>query len=288
VTRILILQKKCWVIVLTNRLDKIFQNLKAKNEKALITFSVSGYPDEETSLEICKAISDSGAHIHELNIPHEEAQADGPIIQLANIESINNGITLDKTINIASKLRTYNSELGICLMGYLNNIFIYGIEKFAKKINEAGVDAVICVDLPTDVKEEKELNSALKKYEIALIKLITPTTANQRIKEIVKDASGFLYSVNLKGITGVKTAQVTEANNQVKKIKKHTNLPVVAGFGIKTEEDVKSFSESDCSGIVIGSAIIQKVTESVKKNEDKHIVANVIRDYCKRIIKILN
>ena len=273
---------------MTNRLDKIFQNLKARNHKALITFSVSGYPNEETSLEICKAISDSGAHIHELNIPHEEAQADGPIIQLANIESIKNGITLDKTINIASKLRTYNSELGICLMGYLNNIFIYGIEKFAKKINEAGVDAVICVDLPTDVKEEKELNSALKKYEIALIKLITPTTDDQRIKEIVKDASGFLYSVNLKGITGVKTAQVTEANNQVKKVKKHTNLPVVAGFGIKTEEDVKSFSKSDCSGIVIGSAIVEKVTESLKKKEDKHIVANVIKDYCKEIIKNLN
>ena len=276
------------MIVLTNRLNKIFQNLKAKNEKALITFSVSGYPDEETGLEICKAISDSGAHIHELNIAHEEAQADGPIIQLANIESIKNGITLDKTINIASKLRAYNPELGICLMGYLNNIFIYGIEKFAKKISEAGVDAVICVDLPKDVKEEKELNLALKKYSIALIKLITPTTDDHRIKEIVKDASGFIYSVNLKGITGVKIAKITEANDQVKRIKKYTNLPVVAGFGIKTEEDVKSFAKSDCSGIVIGSAIVEKITECVKKNEDKHIVANVIKEYCKKLIKNLN
>ena len=274
--------------VLTSRLDKIFQNLKAKNEKALITFSVSGYPNEDTSLEICKAISDSGAHIHELNIPHEEAQADGPIIQLANIESIKNGITLDKTINIASKLRDYNSELGICLMGYLNNIFIYGIEKFARKISDADIDAVICVDLPTDVKEEKELNSALKKYNIALIKLITPTTDNQRIKDIVKDASGFIYSVNLKGITGVKTAQINEANNQVKRIQEHTNLPVVAGFGIKTEEDVKSFAKSDCSGIVIGSAIVEKVTEYGKNKENKHIVANVIKDYCKGLTKNLN
>ena len=273
---------------MTNRLNKIFQNLKDKNEKALITFSVSGYPDEETSLEICKAISDSGAHIHELNIAHEEAQADGPIIQLANIESIKNGITLDKTINIASKLRAYNPKLGICLMGYLNNIFIYGIEKFAKKISEAGVDAVICVDLPTDVKEEKELNSALKKYEIALIKLITPTTDDQRIKEIVKGANGFIYSVNLKGITGVKTAQVNDANEQVKRIKKYTNLPVVAGFGIKTEEDVKSFAKSDCSGIVIGSAIVEKIRQNLDKKQDKHIIANVIRDYCKNLIKSLS
>ena len=273
---------------MTNRLNKIFQNLKAKNKKALITFSVSGYPNEETSLEICKAISDSGAHIHEINIPAEEAQADGPIIQLANIESIKKGITLNKTINMASQLRTYNPQLGICLMGYLNNIFIYGIEKFAKNISEAGVDAVICVDLPTDVKEEKELNSALKKYEIALIKLITPTTDDQRIKEIVTEARGFVYSVNLAGITGVKTAKVIEANDQVKRIKKHTNLPVVAGFGIKNEKDVKSFSKSDCSGIVIGSAIVEKVTETVKKNLDKHIVANVIKDYCKKLIENLN
>ena len=276
------------MIVLTNRLNKIFQNLKVNNEKALVTFSVSGYPNEETSLEICKAVSDGGAHIHEINIPAEEAQADGPIIQLANIESIKKGITLDKTINMASQLRAYNPELGICLMGYLNNIFIYGIEKFAKNISEAGVDAVICVDLPADVKEEKELNSALKKYEIALIKLITPTTDDKRIKEIVSEARGFIYSVNLAGITGVKTAKVTEANEQVKRIKKHTNLPVVAGFGIKTEEDVKSFAKSDCSGIVIGSAIVEKVTESVKKNQDKHIVANVIKDYCKKLIENLN
>ena len=273
---------------MTNRLNKIFQNLKVNNEKALVTFSVSGYPNEETSLEICKAVSDGGAHIHEINIPAEEAQADGPIIQLANIESIKKGITLDKTINMASQLRAYNPELGICLMGYLNNIFIYGIEKFAKNISEAGVDAVICVDLPADVKEEKELNSALKKYEIALIKLITPTTDDDRIKEIVGEARGFIYSVNLKGITGVKTAKVNEANQQVKKVKKHTNLPVVAGFGIKTEEDVKSFSKSDCSGIVIGSAIVEKITETVKKNKDKHIVANVIKDYCKKLIKNLN
>ena len=273
---------------MTNRLNKIFQNLKVNNEKALVTFSVSGYPNEEASLEICKAISDSGAHIHEINVPAEEAQADGPIIQLANIESIKKGITLDKTIHMASQLRAYNPELGICLMGYLNNIFIYGIEKFAKNISEAGVDAVICVDLPADVKEEKELNSALKKYEIALIKLITPTTDDKRIKEIVSEARGFIYSVNLAGITGVKTAKVTEANEQVKRIKKHTNLPVVAGFGIKTEEDVKSFSKSDCSGIVIGSAIVEKVTETAKKNQDKHIVANVIKDYCKKLIKNLN
>ena len=273
---------------MTNKIKKIFEKLKDRNEKAFISFTTGGYPDEETSLEICKAISDSGSHIHEISYPHAEAQADGPIIQLANIESIKNGINLDKIINIASKLRAHNSDIGIVLMGYINNLFIYGINKFSKKISKAGVDAVICVDLPTDVKEEKELKVELKKYGIALIKLITPTTNDRRIKEIVKDAEGFIYSVNVKGITGVKSAKIDEVNSQIKRIKKFTNLPIVAGFGIKTETDIKTFANSDCSGIVIGSAIVEKIQQSYKKNKDKHNVANIMEDYCKKLIKNLN
>ncbi len=271
-----------------NNIQKIFENLKIKNKKAFVSFSTGGYPDEETSFEICKGIANSGSHIHEISFPHAEAQADGPIIQLANIESIKNGINLDKVINIASKLRKYSPEIGIILMGYINNLFIYGIKKFSKNISEAGVDAVICVDLPTDVREEKELKQELKKYNIALIKLITPTTNDERIKEIVKDAEGFIYSVNVKGITGVKSANIDQVNSQIKRIKKYTNLPVVAGFGIKTEEDIKKFSSTDCSGIVIGSAIVEKIEKNIKETKDKHILANIIEEYCKKLIKNLN
>ena len=284
----MILQKKCWVTNLTNRIKKIFDSLESKNCKAFVSFSTGGYPNEKMSLEICKAISDSGSHIHEISYPHAEGQADGPIIQLANIESIKNGINLDKIINIASELRKYNSEIGIVLMGYINNLFIYGIEKFSKKISDAGVDAIICVDLPSDVREEKKLRVELQKYNIALIKLITPTTNDERIKEITKNAEGFIYSVNVKGITGVKSAKIEEVNSQIKRIKKFTNLPIVAGFGIKTKEDVKKFSSSVCSGIVIGSAIVEKTQQAIKENKDNHIVANIIKDYCRELMKNLN
>ncbi len=273
---------------LTNRIQKIFNDLKAKNKKAFISFSTGGYPNEKTSLEICKAISDSGAHIHEISFPHAEAQADGPIIQLANIDSIKNGINLEKVINIASKLRNHNKDIGIVLMGYINNLFIYGIKKFANKISKADIDAVICVDLPSDVREENELKTELKKYNISLIKLITPTTNDERIKEIVKDAEGFIYSVNVKGITGVKSAKINKVNSQINRIKKFTNLPIVAGFGIKSEKDVKTFSNSNCSGIVVGSAIVEKIQKNIKKNKKKHILANIIKDYCKKMIKNLN
>ena len=286
-TRILIQQKECWVTNLTNRIKKIFDKLKAENKKAFISFSVGGYPDEKSSLEIAKAISDSGSHIHEISYPHAEAQADGPIIQLANIESINKGINLKKIINIAKDVRNHNSEIGLCMMGYLNNLFIYGIEKFAKDIGGV-IDAVICVDLPSDVVEEKQLKEALKKENIALIKLITPTTSDERIKEIVKDAEGFIYSVNVEGQTGVKSANVDRVNSQIEKIKKYANIPVVSGFGIKNEEDVKTFSKSKADGIVIGSAIIKEIQKKNAETKDKLILAKFLKDYCKKLINNLN
>ena len=275
------------MINLTNRIQKIFEKLKAENKKAFVSFTVGGYPDEDSSLEIAKAISDSGSHIHEISYPHAEAQADGPIIQLANIESINKGINLKKIINIAKEVRNHNSEIGLCMMGYINNLFIYGIEKFAKDISGV-IDAVICVDLPSDVVEEKQLKDLLKKENITLIKLITPTTSDERIKEIVKDAEGFIYSVNVEGQTGVKSANIDRVNLQIERIKKFAKIPVVSGFGIKNEEDVRTFSKSRADGIVLGSAIIKEIQKKSNETEDKHIVANFIKDYCKNLIKNLN
>ena len=275
------------MINLENRIDKIFKNLKSVNKKAFISFTTAGFPEEDTSLEIIKSIADSGAHIHEISFPHAEAQADGPIIQLANIESIKNGINFNKVINIAKEARKYNQEIGLVMMGYLNNIFIYGIEKFAKEVSGI-IDAVICVDLPADVIEENELKEALKKENIALIKLITPTTSDDRIKKLVADAEGFIYSVNVAGITGVKSAEIDKVNAQISRIKKYTDLPVVSGFGIKTPEDVKNFSKSNADGIVVGSAIVEKIQEVSKKSDDKHNVAKFIKDFCEEMIANLN
>ena len=270
-----------------NRIDKIFKNLKSANKKAFISFTTAGFPEEDTSLEIIKSIADSGAHIHEISFPHAEAQADGPIIQLANIESIKNGINFNKVINIAKEARKHNQEIGLVMMGYLNNIFVYGIEKFAKEVSGI-IDAVICVDLPADVIEENELKEALKKENIALIKLITPTTSDDRIKKLVADAEGFIYSVNVAGITGVKSAEIDKVNAQISRIKKYTDLPVVSGFGIKTPEDVKNFSKSNADGIVIGSAIVEKIQEISKKSDDKHNIAKFIKDFCEEMIANLN
>ncbi|MDC3130702.1 tryptophan synthase subunit alpha [bacterium] len=275
------------MINLENRISKIFKNLKSENKKAFISFTTAGYPDEDTSLEIIKSVADSGANIHEISFPHAEAQADGPIIQLANIESIKNGINFEKVINIAKKSREYNQDIGLVMMGYLNNIFIYGIDKFAKEVSGI-IDAVICVDLPEDVIEESQLKEALKKENIALIKLVTPTTSDERIQKLVKDADGFIYSVNVAGITGVKSAQIDIVNSQISRIKKYTDLPVVSGFGIKTEEDVKVFSKSNADGIVIGSGIVEKIQEVSKNETNKNKIADFIKDFCSKLIINLN
>ena len=275
------------MINLENRISKIFKNLKSENKKAFISFTTAGYPDEDTSLEIIKSVADSGANIHEISFPHAEAQADGPIIQLANIESIKNGINFEKVINIAKKSREYNHDIGLVMMGYLNNIFIYGIDKFAKEVSGI-IDAVICVDLPEDVIEESQLKEALKKENIALIKLVTPTTSDERIQKLVKDADGFIYSVNVAGITGVKSAQIDMVNSQISRIKKYTDLPVVSGFGIKTEEDVKVFSKSNADGIVIGSGIVEKIQEVSKNETNKNKIADFVKDFCSKLIINLN
>ena len=269
--------------LLANRIKKVFDRLNQENNKAFISFAVAGFPNEDASFEIAKSIIDAGADIHEIAFPHAEAQADGPIIQLANLESIRNGITMEKTINIARRLREYNSDVGLVMMGYLNNIFIYGIEKFAKEISGI-IDGIICVDLPNDVVEHDQLHDALKKENISLIRLITPTTSEKRIGEIVENAEGFIYSVNVKGITGVKEAKIDQVNDQIKRIKKYTSLPTVAGFGIKTAEDVKVFAGSEADGIVIGSSIVEKIQEKINETSNQQNIAKFVFQFCSELI----
>ena len=274
------------MILLASRLDRVFVKLSSENRKAFVSFAVAGFPDEKQSLEIAKTIIDSGVDIHEIAYPHAEAQADGPIIQMANIESLKKGIDMDKIISMAKELRDYNQDVGLVMMGYLNNIFIYGIEKFAKAVSGI-IDGMIIVDLPNDVNEYNKITDALQKENISLIKLITPTTSDKRIEEIVKDASGFIYSVNVEGITGVKEAKIETVNEQISRIKKFTSIPTVAGFGIKTGDDVKTFSKSVADGIVIGSSIVEQINNLSKSTTNNADLKEKMFEYCKNLTESL-
>ena len=274
--KISIKSKKKLEKILSKRLDKIFQTDKDKPK--LITFFTGCDPTYETSLEILKEAAKNGASILEIGYPTSEASAEGPIIKKSHDRVIAQKIGLPKTIRLAKDLRSSNSSVGIVLMGYISNVFMYSIPKFAKDI--AGiVDGVLCVDAPHEIHEENELRNELKKYDIDLIKLIAPTSGFKRIEEIANLSSGFIYSVNVKGITGVKKADVNEVSAMIKKIKSFTKTPIVSGFGIKTPEDAKLISKSGCMGIVIGSTLVDFIEKNINDKKLPQKIGKIVKEF---------
>ncbi len=241
---------------MTNLISQAFKN----KEKKLVTFVTGGDPDLETSLEIIKTIINNGADIIEIGMPFSDPMADGPTIQLSSNRAISNGINLENIFNLASEAKKIKSDLPIILMGYYNLILYFGIEQFVKKCKENGVDGLIIVDLQPE--EDEDLINLLNNNHIDLIRLITPTTDEDRLKLILKNASGFLYYVSVMGITGQKSANLNELEKSVTFIKKFTNLPVVPGFGIKSSTDVNNICKV-ADGAVVGSSIIKIIEENL-------------------------
>ena len=209
------------------RINKAFSDGK----KNLVTFVTGGDPDFATSKKIINTIAQNGSDIIEIGMPFSDPMADGPTIQLSSTRAIKNKINLNHIFSICKDLRSKNKIIPIILMGYYNVILNYGIKNFVKKCITNEVDGLIVVDLQPE--EDEELLSEINSTEIELIRLVTPTTDKKRLQTILKNASGFLYYVTITGITGQKAVDVKSLKNSIKKIKKHTNIPIVAGFGIK-------------------------------------------------------
>ena len=245
---------------MTNLISEVFKN----NEKKLVTFVTGGDPDLDTSLEIIKTIISNGADIIEIGMPFSDPMADGPTIQLSSNRAISKGVDLENIFTLASKAKKIKSDLPIILMGYYNLILYFGIKQFVKKCKENGVDGLIIVDLQPE--EDEDLINELNNYQIDLIRLITPTTNEERLKLILKNASGFLYYVSVTGITGQKSADLNELEKSVSFIKKLTNLPVIPGFGIKNSTDVNNICKI-ADGAVVGSSIIKIIEENLTNKE---------------------
>ena len=245
---------------MTNLISRTFIN----NEKKLVTFVTGGDPDLDTSLEIIKTIANNGADIIEIGMPFSDPMADGPTIQLSSNRAISKGIDLENIFFLTSEIKKIKDDLPIILMGYYNLILHFGIKQFVKKCKENGVNGLIIVDLQPE--EDEDLINELNNNQIDLIRLITPTTDEDRLKLILKNASGFLYYVSVMGITGQKSANLIELERAVTFIKKHTNLPVVPGFGIKNANDVKNICKI-ADGAVVGSSIIKLIEENLNNKE---------------------
>ena len=241
---------------MTNLISQTFKN----HEKKLVTFVTGGDPDLDTSLEIIKTIINNGADIIEIGMPFSDPMADGPTIQLSSNRAISKGISLENIFLLASKAKEIKRDLPIILMGYYNLILHFGIKKFVERCKENGVDGLIVVDLQPE--EDEDLINELKNNQIDLIRLITPTTDEDRLKLILKSATGFLYYVSVMGITGQKSADLNDLEKSVAFIKKYTNLPVVPGFGIKNSTDVNNICKI-ADGAVVGSSIIKIIEENL-------------------------
>ena len=246
---------------MSDRLKKTFEN---KNKK-LVTFTTGGDPDLETSFEILKTIINNNIDIVEIGMPFSDPMADGPTIQESSTRSIENGTTIQDIFELVKKIRTLNNEIPVILMGYYNSIFNMGIEEFTSKCVQVGVDGLIIVDLQPE--EDADLYVKTKENNIDLIRLITPTTNKERLKTILNNASGFLYYVTVTGITGQNSANLKELETSINLIRSESNLPIVAGFGIKSRKDVENIS-AFTDGVVVGSSIVNIIKDNIsdKKN----------------------
>jgi tryptophan synthase alpha chain len=263
---------------MSKRIKKVFE----KKNKKLVTFTTAGDPDLDTSFEIINTIINNGADIIEIGMPFSDPMADGPSIQESSIRSIKNGTKIADVFEIVKRVRSFNNEIPVILMGYYNSIYNLGINNFTEKCAETGVDGLIIVDLQPE--EDSDLLIKLKKKDIDLIRLITPTTDNNRLKTILSNASGFLYYVTITGTTGQKSANLEELEKSINKIRSASNLPIVAGFGIKNKKDVEDIS-AYTDGVVIGSSIVNIIKNNIQNKDEMMNEINLFTQDLKKGVK---
>ena len=258
------------------RVKTKFKELKQKKQKAFGVFLTAGYPSLEYSKDIFKIILDAEVDFIEIGLPFSDPMADGPLIQHSSQIAIEQNTSVEECFKLVKEIRKINNEIPIILMGYYNPIHYYGNLKFIKKAVLSGIDGLIIVDLP--MEEDEEFYNLSYKNNLPLIRLVTPTTDEERLKKILKNAHGFVYYVSVTGITGTKSASVNDVKNKIKVIKKITNLPVIAGFGIKNSVDAEKMS-SISDGIVIGSALVNKIEEVYKKKNGLNEIFKFLKSF---------
>ena len=235
------------------RLDNIFAELAKTGRKTFAAFLMAGDPDEKNCLDLLFKLAEQ-ADIIELGMPFTDPMADGPAVQAAGLRALSSGASMEAVFSIVHKFRSKNTTTPLILMGYLNPVLAFGEEKFFNSCKSLGVDGVIIVDLPPE--EAEDILDKAQQNNIALIRLVTPTTDAARLDKILSGASGFLYYVAITGVTGTARADAQAAAHHIAKVKARTSLPVLAGFGIKTAEDAAAMARG-ADGVVVGSALVE-------------------------------
>lgn len=242
-----------------SRLKASFERLKAANKTALVPFITAGDPQPSVTVNLMHDMVKAGASVLELGIPFSDPMAEGPVIQLACERALKHNVSLTDVLAMVKEFRQKDNETPVVLMGYCNPVEVMGYKKFASAASAAGTDGLILVDLPPE--EGSELLTELKANNIDMIFLLAPTSSPERMQLICEQASGFVYYVSLKGVTGAANLDVDSVVEKVSQIRRLTSLPVGVGFGIRDAESAAAVA-SVADAVVVGSAIVNRIAEN--------------------------
>lgn len=248
-----------------SRITACFKDLQNRGRKALIPFITAGDPHPRYTVTLMHALVGAGADMIELGVPFSDPMADGPVIQRSSERALAHGVSLRDCLAIVRAFREENKSTPVVLMGYLNPIEIMGYEEFAQAAQAAGVDGVLVVDMPPE--EAKGLTDALRAHGLDPVFLLAPTTTEQRIKRICDAASGFVYYVSLKGVTGSDKLDIEAVKERIERIRPHTDLPIGVGFGIKDAESAARVA-SVSDAVIVGSALVERIGISAEQPEE--------------------
>lgn len=254
-----------------SKISSKFDELRSKDEKALIAYIMVGYPSEKDTISIVKNMIKGGVDIIELGFPFSDPIADGPIIQNASTVSLKNKTSFSKFLKIVKAIRR-ESDIPLILMTYANILYKKGFDNYLSSIKKAGIDGIILPDMP--LEESDNYLTIAKKNNIDTIFLVSPNTEDSRIKKISNASSGFLYLVAVYGTTGIKTEIKNYTIQALKKIKKITknNIPIGIGFGINSPDDVKKYVKAGADAVIVGSAFLKLIEKTPKNNIQKKIL----------------
>ncbi len=254
-----------------SRLSAAFAALQARGRKALIPYLTAGDPYSDATVDIMVAMAKAGADVIELGVPFSDPMADGPVIQKASERALAKGIGMPQVLQIVREFRARDAATPVVLMGYANPVERYGVERFVADAKAAGVDGVLVVDYPPE--ECEAFAARLRDAGLDLIFLLAPTSTEQRIRDVGRIASGYVYYVSLKGVTGAGHLDTTAVAQAVPRIKQHVKLPVGVGFGIRDAQTARAVAAVS-DAVVIGSALVQLL-----ETRDRQAVAGAAADF---------
>ncbi|NND45882.1 MAG: tryptophan synthase subunit alpha [Xanthomonadales bacterium] len=260
---------------MSGRIEKRFEALQRAQRKALIPFVTAGDPDPGFVVELMHSLVEGGADLLELGVPFSDPMADGPVIQASSERAIRKGVSLEHVLGWVQRFREQDEDTPVILMGYMNPFERFGVEALATEAARAGVDGFLTVDCPPE--ELGTFGSALKRADLANIRLVAPTTPEQRVARVTQGARGFIYYVSFKGTTGAGHLDAGSVDAPLARLRRHTDLPIAVGFGISDAASARAVSRQ-ADGVVIGSALVDRLAQSASSEDALNAARSFLRE----------